>query len=1073
MKKLLLIFSALVFALALSGCDLIGGGGDDDDDPGVTGVTINGLEDATFYTEAVVDLLDGVTVTADDGNDYTSELTVDSDNCTVASDNTLTSMIPAACVINYTAVVDGTFVRESITITFEAEPVIIDDDAPLVAGWYFDSEDDLAGWGTYFLAPGGFNSETVEDGAWKLDITAGNNVWETRKDYMGLPLQIGVDYQVSFRAKSSVDGKKINVQMGQLLASSPWFIDFKPGQTTHFTLGTDWQEYSFSFTMAEDNQDGGILFEMGDLEGSMDIDAIIWLDDIEIRGGSGEDLVGPTIEGVDDTTIFIGDVTEFDPLEGVTATDLVDGTVTDQIVLSGDQVWTVSLPVTYLINYTVSDAAGNTTTVTRVVTFKYDTEAPVLTGVDAVVLQVGTPFDPLAGVAAVDNRDGDVTADIVVGGDTVDVDTAGQYTVTYTIEDEKGNSVTVDRLVTVSAMIFEPTNLIANGDFNVRYWNTWMADWNSTSATVTYDGSVVQLDIADVGAENWNIQLFQEGLSMVNGTQYRVTFDAMSSVDRDINVKIIAADATEFTQTVSLTSTMQTFTFDLTFNIADQGVKLDFELGGAQGGITTAVPSVVTFDNVSVEEFDGTDVVANTDQIMNGDFSVSDNLLGWTSWSRDWEPVITSSLAEEWNELVFRYDGVGDAGWNNQINYEGLEFEYGATYRISFRAKGDAARDFVVNVWDGATNFGSDPLALTTEFVEYSHIFTYNGAETAKVEFQLGLVTENSDGSVFYLDDVLIEKLVQEPVLFNGTFDVPAGWTNWSADWLGLSSSISLMDEALLFTYGGGAGEASWNHQLNYENITFTPGTQYKITFMAKGDAARDFKVNVWDADNSIGHDSPAMALTTDWAAYEYIFTYNAAADNSAKLEFQLGLVTTGDTGTMFYLDDVVLTEWDGSAAVGDNMVMNGTFDQPVGWYSFIDTQAWSGGVAEANLTVVDGELEFDVVQAGGAGWAIQLIQDIELTEGVTYTVEFDAYADATRTINSVVGYTGADNAWFEWGGYSAGTTPLEITDTVATYSFTFVAGNAGDYQVVFKIEAGGDLNNVYVDNVIIYPNYN
>ncbi|MDZ4227052.1 MAG: DUF5011 domain-containing protein, partial [Patescibacteria group bacterium] len=39
-----------------------------------------------------------------------------------------------------------------------------------------------------------------------------------------------------------------------------------------------------------------------------------------------------------------------------------------------------------------------------------------------------------------DDRDGDITADIVVGGDTVDTDTVGEYTITYKVSDAAGNA---------------------------------------------------------------------------------------------------------------------------------------------------------------------------------------------------------------------------------------------------------------------------------------------------------------------------------------------------------------------------------------------------------------------------------------------------------------------------------------------------------------------------------------------------------------------------------------------------------------------------------------------------------
>ncbi len=80
-----------------------------------------------------------------------------------------------------------------------------------------------------------------------------------------------------------------------------------------------------------------------------------------------------------------------------------------------------------------------------------DDTAPEITLLGANPLEVhqGTTFtDP--GATANDNVDGGLSADIVVGGDTVDTDTLGDYTITYDVSDDAGNAAeTVTRIVRV------------------------------------------------------------------------------------------------------------------------------------------------------------------------------------------------------------------------------------------------------------------------------------------------------------------------------------------------------------------------------------------------------------------------------------------------------------------------------------------------------------------------------------------------------------------------------------------------------------------------------------------------
>ena len=82
-----------------------------------------------------------------------------------------------------------------------------------------------------------------------------------------------------------------------------------------------------------------------------------------------------------------------------------------------------------------------------------DTTAPVitLTGDLVMELTVGDTYtDP--GFSASDDTDGDLTSSVVVAGDTVDTNAAGQYIVTYNVSDAAGNAAAeVTRTVNVSA----------------------------------------------------------------------------------------------------------------------------------------------------------------------------------------------------------------------------------------------------------------------------------------------------------------------------------------------------------------------------------------------------------------------------------------------------------------------------------------------------------------------------------------------------------------------------------------------------------------------------------------------
>src|SRR5690554_6341130 len=87
---------------------------------------------------------------------------------------------------------------------------------------------------------------------------------------------------------------------------------------------------------------------------------------------------------------------------------------------------------------------------------------PVINGATNKTIEVGTAFDPKAGVTAT-FEDEDLTDDIVITG-TVDVDEVGTYTLTSTVENAAGAEATVNRAITVIA-----ARLRANGQYNFKF----------------------------------------------------------------------------------------------------------------------------------------------------------------------------------------------------------------------------------------------------------------------------------------------------------------------------------------------------------------------------------------------------------------------------------------------------------------------------------------------------------------------------------------------------------------------------------------------------------------------------
>ncbi|MEP7794447.1 immunoglobulin-like domain-containing protein [Sanguibacter sp. 25GB23B1] len=131
-----------------------------------------------------------------------------------------------------------------------------------------------------------------------------------------------------------------------------------------------------------------------------------------------------------------------------------------------------------------------------------DSTAPVLGGVpEAGEVPQGQPFEPMAGVTATDDVDGDVTASVTVEG-TVDTTTPGDSVLVYRVSDAAGNETTVERTVTVVAVAptfggVQPTRDVVVGTVVDPLAGVTAFDANGLDIT---DRVTVQVGAADVGS---------------------------------------------------------------------------------------------------------------------------------------------------------------------------------------------------------------------------------------------------------------------------------------------------------------------------------------------------------------------------------------------------------------------------------------------------------------------------------------------------------------------------------------------------------------------------------------------
>jgi hypothetical protein len=149
---------------------------------------------------------------------------------------------------------------------------------------------------------------------------------------------------------------------------------------------------------------------------------------------------------------------------GATAADALGNDLTSSIAVSGADVNVTELGE-HTVSYSVTDVGGNTNSASRTVSVE-DTTSPVLSlvGDNNHSHNVNKAWvDP--GYSATDSLEGNLTSSVAISGD-IDVNTTGEYTLTYSVSDSSGNEANVTRRVNVQPLgPWTFTNAGATGRF--------------------------------------------------------------------------------------------------------------------------------------------------------------------------------------------------------------------------------------------------------------------------------------------------------------------------------------------------------------------------------------------------------------------------------------------------------------------------------------------------------------------------------------------------------------------------------------------------------------------------------
>ena len=229
------------------------------------------------------------------------------------------------------------------------------------------------------------------------------------------------------------------------------------------------------------------------------------------------------------------------------------------------------------------------------------------------------------------------------------------------------------------------------------------------------------------------------------------------------------------------------------------------------------------------------------------------------------------------------------------------------------------------------------------------------------------------------------------------------------------------------------------------QKVEIIEGNTYTLTFDAWSDTNRSIVAGIGLSAAPWTNTGAPLDITPTRTTFTYTYSAVGFGAPDARVLFDIG----GEVG-LVNIDNVSLIVGSG------NLLVNGDFEN--------GSDPWIVGVnddAPAPVVTTDGNTYYSVnVESAGNVYDVNMSQKLEIIEGNTYTLTFDAWSDTNRSIVAGIGLSAAP--WTNTGA------PLDITPTRTTYTFTYTAVTFGapDARVLFDI--GGEVGLVNIDDVYL-----
>ncbi|OIJ17433.1 beta-glucanase [Anaerobacillus alkalilacustris] len=624
------------------------------------------------------------------------------------------------------------------------------------------------------------------------------------------------------------------------------------------------------------------------------------------------------------------------------------------------------------------------------------------------------------------------------------------------------------------------TNNDVESKWNYDYWNFLnLEEFNGTGSVSvdTLNGEkFAKVDIANGGNQTYSIQLIQN-VTMGTGRWYKLSFDAKSNTDREINVKIGGgADRgwTAYSPNMDYALTNEVQSYEMIFQMqhdTDPRARLEFNLG--------LNSNPVWIGNVVVEEVDALDPynedapkrpLSNGNHVYNGTFDQGgmDRMTFWHFKTDGAEAKASVDPIDR--ELALAITDGGSSVESIKLLQKGMNLLPNDEYKVTFDAKATADRDIKVALIskDGSENYsGNQVVSLSTTMEQKEMSFVMPNVEDVEGQLVFLLGGNNSD---IVIDNVKMVRtsnnnagvsFEQAFPLKNGNFS--SGLDSWDKHIQGdhepgtSNATIEVGDGELKASITN-EGWEPWHVLLMQNGMRLSGNQTYVLEFDAKSTVDRKVEVVLENAAYN-RYFSDIAELTNSMKTFTYEFVMSA--DDTVDLKYLLGKIANSeDIGSHEVFIDNVKLEVKGEREKYFPL-KNGDFGAGLeNWHDHVQG-VWEGQ-SKASFAEVDGKAKITVDHTGNDTWHVQFFQeDLTLEEGKTYVIQFDGTSSINRKIELIV-----ENASY----HRYFSEEIELTNETQTFKYEFDMSSTDVTSLKFLLGSVGevisDTHDIYIDNV-------